>query len=192
MLADSVPAGGQRFVGFDGSFDIAGKPRQTMIRQGAQHQALGRRRSSRPAGRLYANDRYSVLLIFQAMDAAGKDGTIRAILTGVSPVGCQVFAYKAPSSEELDHDFLWRCIATSDAAGSACGTSTTRRCWSCVHPNISPREAPKKPARSAGVARALLVDRGCRASLGAQRLRRGILPQRLAEGQRRLDRVPIG
>jgi PPK2 family polyphosphate:nucleotide phosphotransferase len=60
-------------------------------------------------GKLYANDHYSVLLIFQAIDAAGKDGTIRAILTGVNPVGCQVFAYKAPNSEELDHDFMWRC-----------------------------------------------------------------------------------
>lgn len=60
-------------------------------------------------GRLYANDHFSVLLIFQAIDAAGKDGTIRAILTGVNPVGCQVFAYKQPNAEELDHDFMWRC-----------------------------------------------------------------------------------
>jgi PPK2 family polyphosphate:nucleotide phosphotransferase len=58
--------------------------------------------------RLYAHDRFSVLLIFQALDAAGKDGTIRAVITGVNPVGCQVFAYKAPNAEELDHDFLWR------------------------------------------------------------------------------------
>lgn len=58
--------------------------------------------------KLYANDRYSVLLIFQALDAAGKDGTIRAVLTGVNPVGCQVYAFKAPNAEELDHDFLWR------------------------------------------------------------------------------------
>lgn len=58
--------------------------------------------------RLYAHDRYSVLLIFQALDAAGKDGTIRAVMSGVNPVGCQVFAYKAPNAEELDHDFLWR------------------------------------------------------------------------------------
>jgi polyphosphate kinase 2 (PPK2 family) len=54
--------------------------------------------------RLYANDRYSVLLVFQALDAAGKDGTIRAVFSGVNPVGCQVFAYKAPNAEELDHD----------------------------------------------------------------------------------------
>lgn len=58
--------------------------------------------------RLYANDRYSVLVIFQALDAAGKDGTIRAVFSGVNPVGCQVAAYKAPNAEELDHDFMWR------------------------------------------------------------------------------------
>jgi len=58
--------------------------------------------------RLYANDRFAVLLVFQAMDAAGKDSTIRAVTTGVNPAGFQVFAFKAPSKEELDHDFLWR------------------------------------------------------------------------------------
>src|SRR5688572_8475842 len=58
--------------------------------------------------RLFANDRYSVLLVFQALDAAGKDGTIRAVLSGINPAGCQVHSFKAPSSEELDHDFLWR------------------------------------------------------------------------------------
>jgi PPK2 family polyphosphate:nucleotide phosphotransferase len=57
---------------------------------------------------LYAHDRYSVLLVFQAMDAAGKDGTIRAVLSGINPQGCQAYAFKAPSSDELDHDFLWR------------------------------------------------------------------------------------
>ena len=63
---------------------------------------------SKLQGKLYAHDRYSVLLVFQAMDAAGKDGTIRAVLTGINPQGCQVFSYKAPNAEELDHDFLWR------------------------------------------------------------------------------------
>jgi PPK2 family polyphosphate:nucleotide phosphotransferase len=57
---------------------------------------------------LYAQDEYSVLLVFQAMDAAGKDGTIRAVMTGINPAGCQVFSFKQPSDEELDHDFLWR------------------------------------------------------------------------------------
>ena len=58
--------------------------------------------------RLYAHDRYSLLLIFQATDAAGKDGAIRHIMSGVNPQGCQVFSFKHPSAQELDHDFLWR------------------------------------------------------------------------------------
>jgi PPK2 family polyphosphate:nucleotide phosphotransferase len=58
--------------------------------------------------RLYAHDRYSVLVIFQAMDAAGKDGAIKHVMSGVNPQGCQVFSFKHPSAEELDHDFLWR------------------------------------------------------------------------------------
>ena len=57
---------------------------------------------------LYADDRYSVLLIFQAMDAAGKDGAIKHVMSGVNPQGCQVFSFKHPSAEELQHDFLWR------------------------------------------------------------------------------------
>lgn len=59
---------------------------------------------------LYAQDRWSVLLIFQAMDAAGKDGAIKHVMSGVNPQGCQVSSFKAPSSEDLDHDFMWRCI----------------------------------------------------------------------------------
>ncbi len=58
---------------------------------------------------LYAQDRWGVLLIFQAMDAAGKDGAIKHVMSGVNPQGCQVASFKAPSSEDLDHDFLWRC-----------------------------------------------------------------------------------
>jgi PPK2 family polyphosphate:nucleotide phosphotransferase len=56
----------------------------------------------------YANDRYALLLIFQAMDAAGKDGAIRHVMSGINPQGCQVFSFKHPSAIELDHDFLWR------------------------------------------------------------------------------------
>jgi PPK2 family polyphosphate:nucleotide phosphotransferase len=59
---------------------------------------------------LYAQDRWSLLLIFQAMDAAGKDGTIKHVMSGVNPQGCQVFSFKSPTSEDLDHDFLWRCF----------------------------------------------------------------------------------
>ena len=59
---------------------------------------------------LYAQGKWAVLLIFQAMDAAGKDGTIKHVMSGVNPQGCQVFSFKSPSIEELDHDFLWRCV----------------------------------------------------------------------------------
>src|SRR6185503_10353752 len=58
--------------------------------------------------RLYAHNRYSVLIIFQAMDAAGKDGAIKHVMSGVNPQGCQVFSFKHPSPGELEHDFLWR------------------------------------------------------------------------------------
>src|SRR5881409_2927432 len=58
--------------------------------------------------KLYAQDKWAVLLIFQAMDAAGKDGTIKHVMSGVNPQGCQVFSFKAPSAEDLAHDFLWR------------------------------------------------------------------------------------
>jgi PPK2 family polyphosphate:nucleotide phosphotransferase len=60
--------------------------------------------------RLYAADSHAVLLIFQAMDAAGKDGVIRHVMSGINPQGCQVFSFKHPSAQELQHDFLWRCI----------------------------------------------------------------------------------
>ena len=68
----------------------------------------GRKRLTGLQERLYAQDRWSVLLIFQAMDAAGKDGTIKHVMAGVNPQGCEVHPFKAPSTEELDHDFLWR------------------------------------------------------------------------------------
>jgi len=59
--------------------------------------------------KLYADDKWGILLIFQAMDAAGKDGAIKHVFSGINPQGCQVTSFKTPSSEELDHDFLWRC-----------------------------------------------------------------------------------
>lgn len=59
---------------------------------------------------LYAQDRWAVLLIFQAMDAAGKDSAIKHVMSGINPQGCQVFSFKTPSNEDLDHDYLWRCM----------------------------------------------------------------------------------
>ncbi len=66
---------------------------------------------------LYADDRYSLLIIFQAMDAAGKDGTIKHVMSGVNPQGCQVFSFKKPTSEELDHNFLWRYMKSLPERG---------------------------------------------------------------------------
>jgi PPK2 family polyphosphate:nucleotide phosphotransferase len=71
------------------------------LREGIEHLA-------EMQDKLYAQDRWGLLLIFQAMDAAGKDGTIKHVMSGINPQGCQVYSFKAPSPEELDHDFLWR------------------------------------------------------------------------------------
>jgi PPK2 family polyphosphate:nucleotide phosphotransferase len=68
----------------------------------------GAREMAKLQEQLYAHNRYALLLIFQAMDSAGKDGAIRHVMSGVNPQGCQVYSFKHPSAEELDHDFLWR------------------------------------------------------------------------------------
>jgi len=70
----------------------------------------GIKQLARLQDRLYAQDTYALLMIFQAMDAAGKDGTIRHVMSGINPQGCQVFSFKVPSAEERDHDYLWRSI----------------------------------------------------------------------------------
>ena len=86
----------------DDSLEIASKENaDDYLRQGVQQLA-------RMQDKLYAQDQWGVLLIFQAMDAAGKDGAIKHVMSGINPQGCQVYAFKAPNSEELDHDFLWR------------------------------------------------------------------------------------
>jgi PPK2 family polyphosphate:nucleotide phosphotransferase len=66
---------------------------------------------------LYAQDRWSLLLVFQAMDAAGKDGVIKHVMSGINPQGCEVHSFKAPSAEERDHDFLWRCSRVAPRRG---------------------------------------------------------------------------
>ena len=72
--------------------------------------AMGIEALTRLQDMLYAQDRWAVLVTFQAMDAAGKDGTIKHVMSGVNPQGCEVSSFKAPSDEELDHDYLWRCV----------------------------------------------------------------------------------
>jgi len=67
--------------------------------------------------RLYAQDRWAVLLVFQAIDAAGKDSTIKHVMSGINPQGCQVSSFKSPSSEDLEHDYLWRCVKALSERG---------------------------------------------------------------------------
>ncbi len=100
-------------VPFDGSFRVPRAPTappKGAARKRAAREALGAVvvKLEHHQRRLYADNRYAVLCIFQAMDAAGKDSTIRAVMTGVNPAGFQVYSFKQPSAEELDHDFLWR------------------------------------------------------------------------------------
>ena len=99
-------------VPFDGSFEVRSAPTAPAEDPGKKRarKALRKRiRRLRELQRmLYAQDRWSVLLVFQALDAAGKDGTIRAVMSGINPAGCQVYSFKRPTRNELDHDFLWR------------------------------------------------------------------------------------
>jgi PPK2 family polyphosphate:nucleotide phosphotransferase len=96
---------GFRLADFDPG-DTAGLRSRT---QAARLLAQGVERLKSLQEKLYAQDRWALLLVFQAMDAAGKDSTIKHVMSGVNPQGCEVHSFKAPSAEELDHDFLWRC-----------------------------------------------------------------------------------
>ena len=98
-------------VPFDGSFRVADastKPLTDAPRHKGRYRRESREKLNILQRVLAAGDRHSILLVFQAMDAAGKDSTIRAVMQGVDPSGCQVFSFKKPSDLELDHDFLWR------------------------------------------------------------------------------------
>jgi PPK2 family polyphosphate:nucleotide phosphotransferase len=100
---------------------------------------------------LYAQDRWSLLLVFQAMDAAGKDSTIKHVMSGVNPQGCQVFSFKQPSSEELDHDFLWRyfkCLPERGRIGIFNRSYYEEVLVVRVHPEILARQ--KLPERCVG------------------------------------------
>ena len=98
-------------VPYNGSFRVADAS-TTPLTDGKPHKGKHRRARTEELNKLQrvlaAGDKHAVLLVFQAMDAAGKDSTIRSVMQGVDPSGCQVFSFKKPSNEELDHDFLWR------------------------------------------------------------------------------------
>ena len=106
-------------VPYDGSFRVADTPTDpSKGRWGSKHrlkQAIEELDGLQKA--LYAHDQHAVLLVFQAMDAAGKDSTIRAVTEGINPAGCQVFSFKKPTSKDLDHDFLWRTTCSLPERG---------------------------------------------------------------------------
>jgi PPK2 family polyphosphate:nucleotide phosphotransferase len=90
----------------DDTGPFVGESRKEAKRQLGEHVA----RIDRLQEKLYAQNQWALLLVFQAMDAAGKDSVIEHVLSGINPQGCEVHSFKAPSAEELDHDFLWRCM----------------------------------------------------------------------------------
>ena len=99
---------------------------------------------------LYADDRYAVLLVLQAMDAAGKDGTIKHVMSGVNPQGCQVFSFKKPSAEDLDHNFLWRymrCLPERGRIGIFNRSYYEDVLVVKVHPELIGREIPRKKGK---------------------------------------------
>jgi len=110
---------------------------------GAVLLAAGQQRLAALQEKLYAMDRWSVLCIFQAMDAAGKDGTIKQVFSGLNPQGCDVTAFKAPTTTELDHDFLWRHVTALPPRGHV---GIHNRSWyeevlvARVHPEIVARQ----------------------------------------------------
>jgi len=109
-VPEAVPS--PYLVPFDGSFRVSDAPTDEPDPESKKRSeellAEQIEKLDKLQRRLYADDRFALLVVFQALDAAGKDGTIRAVMSGVNPQGCQVFAFKQPSEEELDHDFLWR------------------------------------------------------------------------------------
>jgi PPK2 family polyphosphate:nucleotide phosphotransferase len=100
---------------------------------------------------LYADDRYAVLIVLQAMDAAGKDGTIKHVMSGVNPQGCQVFSFKKPSSEDLDHNFLWRymrCLPERGRIGIFNRSYYEDVLVVKVHPELIGRQLPREKEKT--------------------------------------------
>ena len=136
---------------------------------------------------LYADDRYAVLIVLQAMDAAGKDGTIKHVMSGVNPQGCQVFSFKKPSAEELDHNFLWRymrCLPERGRIGIFNRSYYEDVLVVKVHPELlAAQQLPAREVREEVLEAALPGHQRLRAASGAQR--HGdpqVLPERLEGG----------
>jgi PPK2 family polyphosphate:nucleotide phosphotransferase len=103
-----VPPG--KKISLERHYDPAYCPRKIDKQQAQDLLSLGIRRLAEFQDKLYAQNTHGLLVIFQAIDAAGKDGAIKHVMSGVNPQGCQVFSFKSPSSEDLDHDYMWRCF----------------------------------------------------------------------------------
>jgi len=114
--------------------------------------------------KLYADDHWAVLLIFQAMDAAGKDSTIKHVMSGVNPQGVQVYSFKAPSDEELDHDFLWRtnrCLPERGRIGIFNRSYYEEVLVVRVHPELLDRQRIPKPLAGNGIWKGRYQDINC-------------------------------
>jgi PPK2 family polyphosphate:nucleotide phosphotransferase len=103
-----VPPGKQ--ISLKKDYDPGWKPKDLDKKEMQKALAEGVELLAEYQDKLYAQDQWGVLIVFQAMDAAGKDGTIKHVMSGLNPQGCQVYSFKAPSAEELDHSYLWRCF----------------------------------------------------------------------------------
>ena len=134
---------------FDGSGDFHLKSHKTNEKGGLDKDNAekildaNRKRLSDFQAKLYAHDRWSVLLIFQGMDASGKDSAIKSVFEGVNPQGCEVYSFKQPTSHELDHDFLWRCVIALPQRGriGIFNRSYYEECLvTRVHPDILAKE----------------------------------------------------
>lgn len=140
-----VPAGGSFRLADRDPADTSGFSSK---KEGKERLASGLERLRELQEKLYAQDRWALLLIFQAMDAAGKDSTIEHVMSGVNPQGCQVFSFKAPSSEELDHDFLWRthrCLPERGRIGIFNRSYYEEVLIVKVHPGILARQKLPEP-----------------------------------------------
>lgn len=132
-----------------GTLDLAGDKRgaKTALEQGVQM-------LSELQQKLYAQNSWGVLLLFQAMDAAGKDGTIKHVMSGVNPQGCQVTSFKAPSAVELDHDYLWRvnqCLPERGRIGIFNRSYYEETLVVRVHPELLDRQSLPPSVRTPGI-----------------------------------------
>jgi PPK2 family polyphosphate:nucleotide phosphotransferase len=136
-----VPPG--KTVSLQKDHDTAYLPKKLDKLQGEQMLQEGVVRLSQLQDILYAQNSHSILIIFQAMDAAGKDGTIKYVMSGINPQGCQVYNFKTPSSEDLDHDYLWRysrCLPERGRIGIFNRSYYEEVLIARVHPEILDRQ----------------------------------------------------